>query len=80
MAVSWDEQAILLGEAKWTTKPVGVPVLESLKEKVPAAIPDPSWTVHYALFSWSGFTPPFERLAAKEGVRLVSLEEVIASV
>ena len=80
VAIGWDEQAILLGEAKWTTRPVGVPVLEGLKKKAASATPGTNWAVHYTLFSRSGFSPSLERLAADEGVRLVSLEEIITSV
>jgi hypothetical protein len=70
----------LLSEAKWTTSPVGITILEGLRKKPPAAIPGLNCAIHYALLSRSGFTPSPERLAAEEGVRLVSLEEVIASI
>jgi hypothetical protein len=75
-AISWAEQALLLGEARWTAQAVGVDVLEALQAKAPAVRPADDWAVQYVLFSRSGFTAPLQSRAAGEGVRLVTLDEV----
>jgi hypothetical protein len=67
VAISWDEQALLLGESKWTTRPIGISVLDSLKKKAPAAIPGPNWAVYYAFFSRSSFSQPLKSLATPQG-------------
>ena len=79
VAISWEAQAILLGEAKWTRETVGVPVLEGLKKKTAHVIPGPDWAVHHVLFSRSGFTPSLQQRAADEGVWLVPLEQIVAA-
>jgi AAA+ ATPase superfamily predicted ATPase len=75
-AISWAEQALLLGEAKWTAEPVGVGTLEALRAKEPVIRPGPDWAVQYVLFSRNGFTAPLQDRAAQERVRLVALEEI----
>ncbi|RMF38488.1 MAG: hypothetical protein D6759_00815, partial [Chloroflexi bacterium] len=77
VALNRAERVILLGEAKWLNRPVGVDVLESLKRRGARAVPDPSWTVHYILFSRSGFTTELRRQAERERLMLVSLEEMV---
>ncbi len=77
VALNWAERVILLGEAKWLNRPVGLEVLESLKRRGNRAVPDPSWTVHYILFSRSGFTTELRRRAESERLMLVSLEEMV---
>jgi AAA+ ATPase superfamily predicted ATPase len=85
-AISWTEQSLLLGEAKWTHQPVGTDILNALQAKTAAVrsalardanAPDAApWAVQYVLFAQSGFTAALRARAADEGVRLVSLQEI----
>ena len=53
-----DDGPLLLGECKWSTRPVGLNVLRELEAKVPAVSADlrrRSSRVDFALFSRSGF-------------------------
>jgi AAA+ ATPase superfamily predicted ATPase len=80
-AISWAERALLLGEARWTSRPVGVNALEGLQAKAPAvrsAVGQEAgdWAVQYVLFSRSGFTAPLQARAEAEGVRLVTLDDI----
>jgi len=73
MAVGEDEQAILLGECKWSPRPLGTNILKELQSKagkLPAI--DLNSRVPYALFSKSGFTPELRKLAKQQGVLLVT--------
>ncbi|MFQ5595915.1 MAG: ATP-binding protein [Anaerolineae bacterium] len=45
-AISWSDQALLLGEARWRAQPVGVPVLDRLKAKAERIRPGHDWAVH----------------------------------
>jgi len=78
VALNWSQQTALLGEARWTSRPLGVPVLNELRAKASAVLPTPDWHVHYALFSRSGFTDHLTEVAAREQVWLVALKEVLA--
>lgn len=74
------EGAVLLGECKWTSQPMGTRVLDDLKHKAYALIQQEKWcNAHYALFSRSGFTSALEARAQAEGVLLVGLEDLLAS-
>ena len=76
LAVSRAEGQALLGECKWSQKPVGTNVLEQLKQKAQAiSVEFPQ--LHYALFSRSGFTPALEAQAQAEGVALYRPEEIV---
>jgi len=57
---------------------VGVDILEGLKRRGAQAIPGDGWTVHYALFSRSGFTSGLHCRAEEERVMLVPLEKIVA--
>ena len=71
--------ALLLGECKWSSRPVGVNLLEDLKRKGESvAAGQEGARIGYALFARSGFTPALRRQAADEGVWLVSAEELAA--
>jgi len=64
VALDAEGGAVLLGEAKWSRRPVGTNVLASL-ERVATRVPvPPGWRRVFALFSRSGFTPALRRLAA----------------
>lgn len=77
MAVSDSEQALLLGEARYTSRPVGSGVLAKLGDKA-ARLTPAGWRAHLALFSRSGFTADLREQADREGVFLVDLEQVVA--
>ncbi|MEZ4719874.1 MAG: ATP-binding protein [Caldilineaceae bacterium] len=69
------EAGMLLGECKWTTRPVGVNIWEELQRKAQAVGVD--GPVRYALFARAGFTEALTRRAGDEGVTLVGLEELV---
>lgn len=79
VAISWQEKAILLGEAKWSTDSVGRVVIRQLiKDKAPrvlAALPDggEGWAVYYAFFARAGFTEVAQVEAKEHGAMLVDL-------
>ena len=58
-AINEDAHRLILGECKWTGKPVDAAVVTSLIERAQRVIPAPAekWTVTYAFFSRSGFAP-----------------------
>ncbi|MBP7960519.1 MAG: ATP-binding protein [Caldilineaceae bacterium] len=71
--VAIGEDAALLGECKWTTKPVGENLLDDLMRKAQPLIRQHKWrTVNYALFSRSGFTPALAARAEAESVLLIT--------
>lgn len=76
VALSWSAQALLLGEAKWTSRPVGRRALDGLMAKGEHIAPETGWAVHHALFSRSGFTEELQRMADGERLILASLESV----
>jgi AAA+ ATPase superfamily predicted ATPase len=75
MAVSPAEQVLLLGEARYTSRPVGGDVLNELRGKAARLAPQ-GWQAHLALFSRSGFTADLHERAEQEGAILVDLEQV----
>lgn len=82
VALSVEEGQLLVGEAKWWSSPVGLNVLEELQRKARELVAHSAglWkrppTLHYALFSRSGFTPQLRAQARRERVLLVDLEEL----
>ncbi|MFH1147667.1 MAG: ATP-binding protein [Pseudomonadota bacterium] len=77
LAVNDDENAILFGEAKWSTRRVGMDILAGLKQKT--ALVD--WgkkdrKEYFALFSRSGFSQEVETLAEKEQIFLIDAEKI----
>lgn len=79
-AINWREKAILLGECKWGTKPVGLDVIQELIEnkspKVRQALPEAGegWSVHYAFFARAGFTEASRTEAQAHHALLIDLE------
>jgi hypothetical protein len=73
MAVGEGEQAILLGECKWSPRPLGTNILNDLQSKA-RELPtmDHHARVSYALFSKSGFTPELRKLARQQEILLVT--------
>ncbi|HFD40853.1 MAG TPA: ATP-binding protein [Anaerolineae bacterium] len=73
-AVGKAEDALLVGECKWSARPVGANILDDLKRKAARLLGQGTWSqVIYALFSRSGFTPAMKALAEAEAVHLVDL-------
>ena len=77
IGLNWSQRTVLLGEARWTSRPLGVQVLDELRSKSSAVLPAPDWHAHYALFSRSGFTEPLSAQAEREGVWLVGLADIV---
>ncbi len=66
LAFGDDGQAALLGEAKWSHRPVGLNILADLEAKAARVVTETEPTArHLALFSRSGFTAAVLREAAK---------------
>jgi len=82
VGVNWREKAILLGECKWGAEAVARDVLGELVEnKTPRllkALPEEGqgWTVHYALFARTGFTPAARAWAQAHQVLLIDLKQL----
>ena len=77
VAASAAENALLLGEARYTSRPVGSNVLAELGGKAARLTPS-GWRAHLALFARSGFSAELQERAGREGVFLVDLEQVVA--
>ncbi len=78
LAVSQTEKTALAGECKWSVNPIGVPVLEDLKQKAQVMMKsDEIQKVQFALFARSGFTPALQEQARAEGVGLYTLDAMI---
>jgi AAA+ ATPase superfamily predicted ATPase len=77
VAVSDSDRTLLVGECKWSDKPVGTNVLEDLKRKTRILLTTRKWKrVEYILFSKSGFTTDLQSQAKGEDVRLVKAPEL----
>lgn len=80
--VALGEKEAVLGECKWSGRPVGTDVLDALIEKAGVFKRDEGvrWLeldrVHYALFSRSGFTPELLARAEAESVLACDLAEL----
>lgn len=72
------EDGCLLGECKWTAKPIGVNILDQLTEKTKAVQRLlPETPIRLALFARSGFTLALHERARNENILLVDLSEII---
>jgi len=78
VAINWREKAILLGECKWYTTPVGPAVIRELVAKAPLIVPAADWQVRYAFFARAGFTPEAQQAAQQHHALLVDLAIVDA--
>lgn len=77
LAISRTEKIALVGECKWSIKPVGVNVLEDLKQKAQVLIRTGEiGRPYYALFSRSGFTSTLEAQAQENGVMLFTVDQI----
>jgi AAA+ ATPase superfamily predicted ATPase len=80
VAISDAEGAVLVGECRWSARPVGLSVLVDLKRRAQVLSASGRWPdVSYALFSKAGFTSEVEALAAAEGIRLVQAGQLVVS-
>ena len=81
--VALGEKGALLGECKWSTRPVGPDVLSALRARSElfrgATDMGPDEPLWLALFSRSGFTPDLAAEAETERVLLVTAEDVVTS-
>lgn len=72
------ENDLLVGECKWSTKPVGENILDELTRKATllkaAGAPK---QIHYTLFARAGFTPALEERSRAQDVRLVDLNDLM---
>jgi AAA+ ATPase superfamily predicted ATPase len=80
VATNDDDDAILFGEVKWSSRKVGTDILEELKKK--ATLVD--WGTgrrkeQYVLFSRKGFTQDMIKTGKKEGVYLVAVNDMKGS-
>jgi len=72
-----DDGGLLVGEAKWSSRPVGVNVMEALRAKVDrSGLAASARDVTVALFSRSGFTPAL-RTASRGRSDLLLVEGLI---
>jgi len=78
LAMSRTEKQALVGECKWSVNPVGVNVLDDLKQKAQVLLREGDITqLHYVLFARAGFTPALELQADEEGITLVTVDEIV---
>ena len=76
--VALDDRHALVGECKWSNRPVGTNVLDELRTKaLRFAQRTERREVSYALFSRAGFTPALQKAAKRDGVRLVGLDDLV---
>ncbi|MFZ4663271.1 MAG: ATP-binding protein [Caldilineaceae bacterium] len=79
VALNWSEKTALLGEARWTSRPLSTQSLDELRAKSAAVLPEAGWHIHYALFSRSGFSESLQQQAQVEPLLLVGLNELTAA-
>jgi hypothetical protein len=68
----------LVGEAKWSDRPLGTDALAQLRTTVPA-IPDTSAKTTLALFARDRFTDEVRAVAAAEGILLLTADDMIGA-
>jgi len=78
VAINEERREILFGEAKWSTRPVGIDVYTDLKRKAPFV----DWhncerTERFCLFSKSGYTKDMREIARKERVILFQRDQLV---
>jgi AAA+ ATPase superfamily predicted ATPase len=77
--VAVGEDHLLVGECKWSSRPVGVSILNELNQASAALVAQGQrGRLHYALFSRAGFTEELKQLAHKEGVLLYEAADLVA--
>lgn len=79
--VAIGDDAVLFGECKWTTKPMGENLLDDLVRKAQPLISQGKWSsVYYALFARSGFTPALAARAEAESLLLVTPQTLLDTI
>ena len=73
-----EENAILFGEVKWNTKPLGMEILKELKQKIKSV----NWgkenrREYFVLVARSGFSQELIKAAKKEGVFLIKEDRLV---
>ena len=77
-AVSNTERLIILGECKWSSRPVGVNIWKDLRVKAKdSSLVERFEHVHYVLFSKKGFTSAMRVEANEHDIRLVEPQEMV---
>jgi hypothetical protein len=75
--VALGDSRVLLGECKWTARPLGTNVLDDLQVKAQRFLQGKETVdVRYVFFAHSGFTPALKQRAETEGILLVSLADL----
>ena len=78
VALNEEENKILFGEVKWSNKPVGVDIYNSLKRKsLKVELHKDRRNEYFCLFSKSGFTESMLKAAKKEKVTLFHKDKII---
>jgi AAA+ ATPase superfamily predicted ATPase len=78
LAISPTEHIALVGECKWSVNPVGVNVLEDLKDRAAKMAQESSIEhIHYAIFSRRGFTDALKKQAVRNGISLYTIDELV---
>ncbi len=81
VAVGEGGRKLLLGECKWSARPVDLPLLDDLRRKGEYLRQSAGLRraeLHYALFSREGFTKRLERRAREDSVLLVTPADIFA--
>lgn len=79
LVAAGDDGHVLVGECKWSTRPVGTDVFQNLAAKAAAVAADAKASdVQLALWSRAGFTAGMKKLAKSEGVLLFDLDALAA--
>jgi hypothetical protein len=78
VAISDSERSVLLGECKWSSRPVGVNIWRELEMKAQEQFVGKRFKhVHYVLFSKKGFTSAMREEAKGRGIRLIEPQEMV---
>lgn len=78
LALSQSEKVAIAGECKWSVNPVGLTILEELKNKVYELRKTCDLqSVEYVLFSRSGFTPELVEHSKAGGIGLFSVVDLL---
>ncbi|HID61668.1 MAG TPA: ATP-binding protein [Anaerolineae bacterium] len=79
VAISDEARAVLVGECKWSAKPVGTNIFDELRRKAQLLQREGFWErVYYALFSRAGFTKALQETVVQEEVILISPQDLSA--
>jgi AAA+ ATPase superfamily predicted ATPase len=80
VAINEDAHALILGECKWLAEPLGAGIVKGFLERATRVIPEPAdrWSVTYAFFSRSGFTPPARQAARGQRCLWIDLDQIDA--